>query len=306
MNPKVSIIIPTYQSLGFLPQLVASLKCQVFQDWQALFVDDGSEDGTIDFLKNVSRTDQRFWVIEHPHGGNPTVTRNIGMQQATTEFVAMLDHDDYWHPLRLQEGLRAFERFPSASVVHTDRIEVLGTQRASYPQLESGDQSLSVGDALQELLYANKVTNSSVLFRKSLLEKVGYLNENLLGVDDYHLLLKLAKQGPFVHIHLPLTYVCMHDNNLSKKRMVMADNLFHMVTVMEHEGFAPQEVQIIRGQAQKAKAIAMLKIKPSQSLKLLLKSFWYRPQFKTLLISVLCLLVLLCPPVSQVRWVKSL
>ena len=94
--PKISIIIPVYNSYKYLPQCVESVFSQSYEDFELILVDDGSTDGyTSDLLDEIEASDLRVRVITQPNGGT-SAARNTGLRNAKGEFVTFLDNDDWW------------------------------------------------------------------------------------------------------------------------------------------------------------------------------------------------------------------
>src|SRR4051794_6167561 len=79
-NPEVSVIVPTFDRLAYLPAAIASVTAQTFGHWELIIVDDGSSDGTASFLDGLR--DTRIRPFRLPHFGNPSRARNAGIRLA--------------------------------------------------------------------------------------------------------------------------------------------------------------------------------------------------------------------------------
>jgi len=101
--PLFSVIIPTYNRRELLRQALASVLAQTFTDYEIIVVDDGSTDGTREWLATVS--DQVRVLIQENRG--PGAARNLGIQNAVGEYVTFLDSDDIWFPWTLEIYERA-------------------------------------------------------------------------------------------------------------------------------------------------------------------------------------------------------
>lgn len=98
-NKLVSIVIPTFNNAGVVGQTIESLQAQKYPNWEALFVDDGSSDSTIDIIKSYRFLDFRINIIkrdELPKGGSHC--RNIGINNAKGDYLILLDSDDILTP----------------------------------------------------------------------------------------------------------------------------------------------------------------------------------------------------------------
>ncbi|WP_217524766.1 glycosyltransferase family 2 protein [Vibrio metschnikovii] len=95
-NPKVSVIIPTYNVQDYIERCADSILNQTLQDIEVIFIDDGSEDRTTEILKSYQKKDGRVKLILNSRSsGNSGVPRNQGLAVAKGEYIAFVDSDDY-------------------------------------------------------------------------------------------------------------------------------------------------------------------------------------------------------------------
>ena len=95
---KVSIITATYNSMKYMDNLLASTNNQSFQDWEVIFVDDGSNDGTREYSEQYCSHNSKFKLVKKVAEGSPAESRIEGLKHAEGEYVVFCDHDDFWHP----------------------------------------------------------------------------------------------------------------------------------------------------------------------------------------------------------------
>lgn len=112
--PRVSIITPAYNAARYLPQAVASVVEQSFQDWELIIINDGSTDATRDFLDTL--TDPRIRVI-HQENGGVSRARNAGLECARGAFVTFMDADDALPRESLAVRVRYLDAHPEVTVV---------------------------------------------------------------------------------------------------------------------------------------------------------------------------------------------
>ncbi|MBP5705663.1 MAG: glycosyltransferase [Spirochaetales bacterium] len=91
--PKVSVVIPVYNTETYLHKCFASVFAQTLTDWEIVAVNDGSTDGSLDILYEYAAKDNRIRVVSQPNAG-PGGARNTGVDNATGEYIAFLDSDD--------------------------------------------------------------------------------------------------------------------------------------------------------------------------------------------------------------------
>ncbi|HEX2527420.1 MAG TPA: glycosyltransferase family 2 protein [Geminicoccus sp.] len=103
--PAVSIVIPTFNSAAYVVDCLESVLAQSFSNFEAIVIDDGSDDETVSVVKAFS--DPRIKLIELPENIGPAGSRNAGIHRASGRFLAFLDSDDVWHPRKLEIQLAA-------------------------------------------------------------------------------------------------------------------------------------------------------------------------------------------------------
>ena len=101
-QPKVSVIIPTYNSEDFISTSINSLLCQTWRNIEIIVVDDFSTDGTRNLLEEIVERDDRIKLQFLDTNGGPYIARNVGLRMATGEYVTCQDADDWSHPMRLE------------------------------------------------------------------------------------------------------------------------------------------------------------------------------------------------------------
>ena len=119
MRSLVSVIIPCYMQGHFLPECVASLQAQTYDNWQAIIIDDGSPDNTHAIASCLASADKRVMVVQKPNGGLSSA-RNFGLKYATGDYLQFLDADDLLLPRKFEAHLRVANMSPPRTVTYTD------------------------------------------------------------------------------------------------------------------------------------------------------------------------------------------
>ncbi|HEY2466588.1 MAG TPA: glycosyltransferase [Terracidiphilus sp.] len=117
----VSVILPFANAGPFLGEAIESVLAQTYRNWELLLVDDGGSDGSSEVAKEYAAgTPAKIHYLTHPDRGNHGVTRsrNRGIEEATGEFIAILDADDAWLPRMLETRVRALIEHPEASLAY--------------------------------------------------------------------------------------------------------------------------------------------------------------------------------------------
>lgn len=114
-NPKISIVMPVFNRMELVKEMIDSIKANSFPDWELIAVDDGSDRETLDFLHENEAGDSRIRVFirtELPKG--PLTCRNIGFAQAKGEYIVFFDSDDYITSDCLGNRVRCMDQNPDA------------------------------------------------------------------------------------------------------------------------------------------------------------------------------------------------
>jgi len=102
---KISVIVPVYNVASYLDESITSLIAKTWEDWEGLFVNDGSTDASLEILKRYAQQDPRIRVIDQPNAGAGEA-RNRGLAEAKGKYVYFLDPDDWMEPDLLRDNLR--------------------------------------------------------------------------------------------------------------------------------------------------------------------------------------------------------
>ncbi len=114
-QPKISIVVPVYNTEAYLPMCVESLLRQTHENLELIFVDDGSTDGSGAILGAYAKKDPRIRVIRKPNGGVSSA-RNAGIDAATGAYIGFVDSDDTVEPTYCEALLGAFHAHPEIGV----------------------------------------------------------------------------------------------------------------------------------------------------------------------------------------------
>lgn len=213
--PRVNIVVPAYNAEAFIADTVRSALSQTFADLQVTVIDDGSKDAT---AAHASLDDARVRVISQENRGMSR-SRNRGMAEADSEFVALLDADDLWHPEKLRLQLQALQSRPDHDFCYTAFDVWHGEPRPGYFQeARSGciDETLS-GWIYPRLILDNHALPSSVLWRRSAWDRMGgFLTDNQ-QTDDWEYLVRASTQHRFVRLAESFVLYRQHAVSLSRR-----------------------------------------------------------------------------------------
>lgn len=125
MKPFFSVIIAVYNRKDYIGKAIDSLLAQSFDDWEAIIVDDGSNDGTLNVIKEYN-SDKRIKIIELPNNKGVASARNKGIEFANGDYLTFLDSDDWYKVNHLQSRYNILNE-NNIDLLHGG-VEIIGTQ----------------------------------------------------------------------------------------------------------------------------------------------------------------------------------
>jgi glycosyltransferase involved in cell wall biosynthesis len=173
MAPKVSIIIPAYNTAHLIAKCLDSVFAQTYKDFEAVVINDGSPD-TPELEKVLAPYRKRLFYIKQENK-RAAGARNNGIRQCHGEFVALLDSDDTWYPDHLEKQMQLFSNDPKLDLVYCDGLMLLneGAQR-KFTEKNPSHGEATFAALIQEHC---QIPISSVVARKQALMKAGLVDE---------------------------------------------------------------------------------------------------------------------------------
>jgi len=183
MQHKLTVIIPVYNGMPLLKSTIQSILNQTYEDFHLLIIDDGSTDGSLEYLKTL--TDSRI-EIRHQNNIGLCASLNQAIAGADSELIARLDQDDIALPSRLQEQVNFLISHPDYACV------LCSVSRITENGKEFGSSKKNFTEEISDYrweLYGS-IVHSTICFRKTSFLALGGYRSFLYPVDDYDLLLR--------------------------------------------------------------------------------------------------------------------
>ena len=199
-TPSCSIIIPTRNCLNYLPTTLATIEQQQRDDIEIIIADDGSTDGTADWLAARSFGNMRLTRLD-TGGIGPAAARNAALAAARSDLIAFLDADDQWLPGKLAPQIAFHQQHPNVGLSFTDYVHVTpdGAPHGTcfnYWQCDwvraANAAYFVVSQAEARLLSANVVGTSTVMASRRVLERVSGFSAASRFAEDWDLWLSMA------------------------------------------------------------------------------------------------------------------
>jgi len=193
-TPRVSVIIPCYNTAQFVVETLDSVFAQTYKDYEVVVVNDGSPDTPA--LEQVLCPYLPRIVYVKTENCGLAGARNNGIRASKGELIALLDSDDAWEPRYLEVQVGKLDHDPSADIVYPNALVFGDSPRAGSLMADS------VGDVTFTSLIEQKcVVMVSVLARRAAFERVGLFDAELRSCEDFDMWLRCVKAGSRIIYH---------------------------------------------------------------------------------------------------------
>ena len=193
---SISVIIPTYNRTKKLQRALASVFAQTRKPDEVIVVDDGSTDDT--HTQVVKNYPQVTYLRQQNTG--VSAARNLGIMRAKGNWIALLDSDDQWLPMKLEKQLAEIEDDTSIKIIHTNETWIRNNK-----QVKQMDKHKKQGGWIfKHCLPLCVISPSSVMLHQSVLNDVGLFDESLSACEDYDLWLRVCAKYQVHYLEEPL------------------------------------------------------------------------------------------------------
>ncbi|MEM7027719.1 MAG: glycosyltransferase family A protein [Pseudomonadota bacterium] len=211
---SISVVIPVYDRADLITRALESVLAQTRHVDEIIIVDDGSGDHLPDSLAQYQ---DKITVLQQNNRG-VSAARNYGIQNASGNWIGLLDSDDSWEPKKLEMQIDALEQNSEYLISHTNETWYRNGELLSQKK----KHEKKGGYIFQHCLPLCAISPSSVIIRRDVFNEVGLFDETLPACEDYDLWLRICCRYPVLFIDTPLTNKHGgHDDQLSKKHWGM-------------------------------------------------------------------------------------
>lgn len=229
LNKKVSIIMPAYNAGKFIGDSIESVLEQAYQDWELLIVNDCSQDNTEKVVEAYCVEDGRIKYFSNKTNIGPAMTRNNAIKQAGGRYVAFLDSDDVWSPMKLEMQL-------SKMIENSFVFTYTDYHRMSENGLVNGKR-INVPSKLNysQLLKNTAIVTSSVVLD---IDRIGPIQMKNVYLDDFACWLEVMKRGYKAHrVDEDLVAYRIATSSMSRNKVNSAVQVWHIYRNVENFGF---------------------------------------------------------------------
>ncbi len=188
-NKLISVVIPTFNSEKYISKCISTVLNQTYKNFEIIIVDNSSSDDTLNIINSFNSNKIRIFNIVN--NGNISKSRNVGIKNSNGLWIAFLDSDDYWEKNKLEFLSEKFDKYDL--IFHDMWIlknkKIIKNFNFLSSQLKKKD--ISITEDLSK--NGNPIINSSVIVKKNILSKVGFISEDEPSfTNDYHTWLKIS------------------------------------------------------------------------------------------------------------------
>jgi len=211
-SPKVSVVVPIFNSERTLTRAIDSVFGQTFSDWEIILVDDGSTDRSADLIAQTKL--DRVTHIRHAQNRGAAPARNSGIAAARGQWIAFLDSDDVWKPDKLKRQIAALE-------THGDP-NVMGCA-TGYSLHKSGRDlivslRMAANQFRDQILYGCTISpGTTLLVNRSVFDKVGMFDSALRKLEDWDWLLRFAERYDLLFVPDILAEIYLTERGATQK-----------------------------------------------------------------------------------------
>lgn len=194
--PRVSVIIPAYNSSEHIGSAIDSVLHQTFKDLEIIVIDDGSTDNTAELI-SMKYPSVRYLSKEN---GGASSARNLGVKISSGELIAFLDSDDEWHRDKLSAQVALMAKYPTADMCRTLVDE---RPMCSEPHIFKADSRLPphrISQEFSESFQNPYFATSAIMVRKKAFDRVGGFDTSLKIAEDVDFYLRVLAESPILPI----------------------------------------------------------------------------------------------------------
>jgi glycosyltransferase involved in cell wall biosynthesis len=267
-EPLVSVIIPCYNNGKYIEECVRSVLKQTYTNFEIIIINDASTDDSAQKIKKLQEENpQKIQVITNRKNCNRSISRNIGMHRSKGELICFLDSDDRWYPSKLANQVRAMQDDPKLAFCGTG-MDLINEN--SDPK-HTGLHICRSGEIFLHLLARRCLINtSSVMLRRSVVDKVGNFSHSKIPAEDYDYWVRASFLGRYKHIPEELVSYRIHEAQSTSPSNLNVNKVNQIHTSILEENTQPKKLREYIGRVRKRGGFhsqSHIYLKPGCSLK---------------------------------------
>ncbi|USD43542.1 glycosyltransferase family 2 protein [Vibrio sp. SCSIO 43135] len=285
---KVSVIIPTYNCKQYLNKALSSVVEQSHRDLEVIVIDDNSNDGSDELLQYWASVDSRIKVLNQP-GLGASMARNIGIAQATGDYIAFLDADDFWLPNKIVDQLELHQFYPEIALSFTNYNHLTESYQeiidcfGYWDKFQSETRRFLLLEQPLDFIIANNIIGTStVMVKTDVLKQMKPFDSSFTYCEDWELWLRICEKHSVAALNSVKTGYLMRQGSQTQSHEKRLANLACIENILEkYQGYTHSQRPIRIAQARLLEGYADYHRELSQHLtamKLQCRSMFAHPQ----------------------------
>ena len=272
-DKKVTVIIPTYNRAHLIQRSIRSVLNQTYKNIELIVVDDSNDDTEVK-VKEIK--DERLIYIKNKQRMGVSKARNMAIEISTGELIAFQDSDDEWHPDKLEKQVNLLLKSPPDVAAVYCGMEFFDIKTGKKIGDDRQNDNFKV-DFLSGSHLPHTPATQTVLIKKSVLNEVGFFDENLQVAEDTELAMRVSKKYRYGYVNEPLIKVARNHNSLMSN--VKNYTLAKEIIIEKHKDFLSKK--ILWGLCKEVANYYILKLEYKKAKEYIKKSFGFEFDLKT-------------------------
>ena len=207
-----SVVISVYNKADYIENTLKSVVNQSFDDFEVIVVNDGSSDNSLEIINSIN--DDRISVITTENLG-ASMARNKGIEESNSDFIALLDGDDYWDKDYLKTIYEAISIFPNQKVFSVAIAQKYKNKIVPVNYSFNQTETFRIHNFFESSKKYSLISSSSVVFHKAIIKQTGKFDPNIVSGQDTDLWIRFGLHYDIVFINKQLVTYTHNTNSLS-------------------------------------------------------------------------------------------
>jgi glycosyltransferase involved in cell wall biosynthesis len=226
-KPLVSIVIPLFNKLDWIPQTINSVVNQTYKNWECIIIDDGSTDGSFELVTSLTEKYPGNWRIVRQSNNGQSVARNRGIEISSGEYVALLDADDVWFADKLSRQVEFLNAHKDVDLLFTSYVIFEESLTKPFRYIRFRNAKNMILRWLQMLGFGGLI-ESTGLVRRSFFEEQGFFDLNLSTSSGLDVSIRGLLNSKVAVLDSALVGYRLSDNQWHKRLDELSNNCFEL------------------------------------------------------------------------------
>ncbi len=197
-KPKLSIIIPLYNSKRYIKETIESILSQNFKDFEIIIIDDASNDESLKIIENISKKDKRIRVLKNKTNKGKAGTVNVGFKYTKGRYITFSDADDIFYQERLKKQVEFLDAHPEIDMIYGNiikfwkdgkekiysAVEFKNTEEALLRLKKESKKTEKIQEGYKILDSKKYIPGTSIMFKRKIIDSGIKMDENLRNSED--------------------------------------------------------------------------------------------------------------------------